>query len=422
MTTRRLPLAYILAVVLVAGCAGSNRADSSNAADLAITNLTVVDVENGRIIPEQVVLIKGNRITVVADAARVRFAMPARVIDGTGKYMMPGLWDMHAHLTLSGRPTTIELPLFVAHGVTGVRVMGANCRRPAPGLSGCLEAHRDWQQKIERGELIGPRLVALASWPVNGSAGITDSMPPYFKAVTTDDGRQLARYFKQRGVDFIKIYNAVPRAGYLGLADEARKLDLPFAGHEPSTLSAIELSNAGQKSIEHSRAFLMNCFPGADSMRKGLLRLPQTVLRRRMVDEYDARTCAVMDFYRKGLELTNAAYRAGVPIMLGTDAGDSFVFPGASVHDELVELVTAGLSPAEALKAATLSGAEYLGRTADFGAVEPGRFADLLLLDANPLADIRNTRRLHMVLLGGRVFDRQALDALLASVEAEVKR
>ena len=115
-----------------------------------------------------------------------------------------------------------------------------------------------------------------------------------------------------------------------------------------------------------------------------------------------------MDFYRKGLTLTNDAYRAGVPVMLGTDAGDSFVFPGASVHDELGELIQAGLSPAEALKAATLSGATYLGRTADFGSVRPGRFADLVLLDANPLDDIANTRRIHAVVLNGRVFNRTA--------------
>lgn len=128
-----------------------------------------------------------------------------------------------------------------------------------------------------------------------------------------------------------------------------------------------------------------------------------------------------MDFYRKGLELTFAAYRAGVPVMLGTDAGDSFVIPGASVHDELGELVKAGLSPAEALRAATLSGATFLGRTAEFGSVQAGRAADLVLLDANPLADIGNTRRIRTVIRGGRVFERAALDSMLASVESTIR-
>lgn len=123
-----------------------------------------------------------------------------------------------------------------------------------------------------------------------------------------------------------------------------------------------------------------------------------------------------MDFYRKGLTLTNDAYRAGVPVMLGTDANDSFVYPGASVHDELGELVKAGLSPAEALRAATLSGATYLGRTSEFGTVQAGRFADLLLLDANPLSDIANSQSIHAVVMNGRVFDRSALDSMLATV------
>lgn len=278
------------------------------------------------------------------------------------------------------------------------------------------------------------------------------------------------------------------REGYLGLAEEARRLNLPFAGHEPGSLGAIELSNAGQKSLEHSRIFLFNCFAGADSMRKGLLPASGTLRRRRMVDEYDPRICAevfrtfarngtyitpthvtrrmdafaddsayrgdarmkyiplrqqvewladadgmvasdssaagrksYMDFYRKGLMLTNDAYRAGVPVMLGTDAGDSFVFPGSSVHDELGELVRAGLSPAEALKAATLSGATFLGLTAHHGTVQAGRFADLVLLDANPLDDIGNSRRIHAVLLNGRVFDRAALDSMLAAAEVAAR-
>ncbi|HLG06498.1 MAG TPA: amidohydrolase family protein, partial [Gemmatimonadales bacterium] len=128
-----------------------------------------------------------------------------------------------------------------------------------------------------------------------------------------------------------------------------------------------------------------------------------------------------MDFYTKGLTLTRDAYRAGVPMMVGTDAGDSFVFPGSSVHDELGELVKAGLSPAEALRAATLSGARYLGRSAEFGTVQAGRFADLVLLDANPLDDIANSRRIHAVVLDGRYLDRARLDGLLAGVEVAAR-
>ncbi|MGQ0641483.1 MAG: amidohydrolase family protein [Gemmatimonadaceae bacterium] len=471
-------LAICVAGVL-AGCASSPRGGPVIDADLVITHVAVVDVERGRLLPDHAAVIKGDRIVAVAPATRVRFTSNARVIDGTGKYLMPGLWDMHAHIGGSGNPMLLELPLFTAHGVTGVRVMGAPRDLPT------LARLRQVQTATSAGTLTGPRVLALASWSVNGEAGIADTMPAFFKARTRDEGRALAQYFKQSGYDFVKIYNNVSRDGYLGLAEEARRINLPFAGHEPASLSAIELSNAGQKSIEHSRIFLFNCFAGADSLQKGLLRISGTALRRRMVDEYNARLCSevfrtfvrndtyitpthvtrrmdafaddaayrtdarmkfipgrqrmawladaggmvasdpspagrrsFMDFYRKGLSLTNDAYRAGVPVILGTDAGDSFVFPGASVHDELGELVKAGLSPAEALRAATLTSATYFGRTADFGTVQAGRFADIVLLEANPLDDIANTRRIRTVFQGGRSFDRAALDSMLARVQA----
>ena len=453
---------------------------------LAITNVNVVDVRTGQLRRGQTILIAGDRIARVDAASRIR--TNATTLDGSGKYVIPGLWDMHAHLTLSGKPTEIEMPLFIANGVTGVRVMNADCRVRTTVPMNCLESHREWQTRIDAGELLGPRLVSLGSWPVNGPAGVPDSLPAFFRNTTAEHGRDLARYFKERGVDFIKVYNGISRDAYFALAAEARTLGLPFAGHEPAGVSAIEISNAGQRSLEHSRIFLFNCYAGADSVRRNLLRLSGTARMRRMVDEFDPRLCAdvfrtfarnrtwitpthvtrrmdafahdstyrtdarmkyipqfqrfrwnldargmvmsdssaagrkaFMDFYQKGLELTGAAFRAGVPVILGTDAGDSFVFPGFSVHDELIELTRAGLTAAESLRAATLRSAEFADRASDFGTVEPGRFADLVLLDANPLENISNSSRIHAVIRAGRVFDRAALDRLLAGVEAVAK-
>src|SRR5688572_8884266 len=483
MTTLRLSL---IAFALLS-CT-TTRVDPRPRADLAITHVAVVDAASNRLRVDQTLLITAGRISEVVPAAAV-IPNSVRVIDGTGKYVIPGLWDMHVHLLVTGPLTELDLPLFIAHGVTGVRVMNADCRVPAPGRPGCIEQYRDLQRQIDSGTVLGPRLVALASWPVNGGAGIIDSMPTFFNAATEEDGRKLARHFKERGVDLIKIYENISREGYVGLADEARKLGLPFAGHEPRAFSAIELSNFGQRSLEHSRTFLVNCFSAADSVRRGLLRLTPTQQRRRMVDEYDHALCAevfgtfvrnrtfitpthgtrrmdafahdsayrndarmkyvpailrfrwiadanrmvasdssvagrksFMDFYRKGIELTGAAYRAGVRVMVGTDANDSFVFVGSSVHDELEQLFEAGLTPAQALDAATRSGAEYLGRSREFGSVQPGRAADLVLLDANPLADIRNSRRIHAVLRNGQYLSRAALDSLLSVAEAAAKR
>jgi hypothetical protein len=464
------------------------RATQAPDADLAITRVAVVDVEQGRAVPDQTVLISDGRVVAIGSGARTRLRDGVRAIDGRGKYLIPGLLDMHVHMMGSGKPTEIEMPLFVAHGVTGVRVMGADRPSARPDETPGLAMHRDWQVRIASGTLVGPRLLALASWAVNGSAGISDAMPAFYKATTREEGQQLARHLKERGFDFIKVYNNLSREGFLGLSEEARRLGLPLAGHEPGPMSALELSNAGQGSIEHSRIFLFDCFPGADSMRQGLLEVPATALRRRMIDEHDPARCAevfrtfarnrtyitpthgtrkmdafaddsayrrdarmkyiplltqrawladadgmvagdsspagrksFMEFYRRGRTLTREAYRAGVPVMVGTDAGDSFMFPGSSVHDELQELVTAGLSPAEALRAATLSGAEYLGRAGDLGTVQPGRLADLVLLDADPLADVANVSRIHAVILNGRVFERRALDSMLASVETAAR-
>jgi hypothetical protein len=480
---------FLSGTLPVLGCAPAIQGGGlAPAADLAITRVAVVDVEQGRVAADQTVLIQGDRVVAVEPAGRSKLANGVRTVDGRGKYLIPGLLDMHVHLTASGKPTEIEMPMFVAHGVTGVRVMGSDRPSGKPTETPGLTQHRDWQARIAAGTLVGPRLLALATWPVNGAASIQADMPAFYKATTREDGQQLARYFKERGFDFIKVYNNLSRDGFLGLSEEARRLGLPFAGHEPGPMSALELSNAGQASIEHSRIFLFNCFPGADSMRRGTLKVPPTVLRRRMVDEYDPGRCAevfqafaknrtyltpthgtrkmdafagdpayrrdtrmrylplptqmawladadrmvagdsspagrkaFLDFYRRGLTLTHDAYRAGVPVMVGTDAGDSFIFPGSSVHDELQELVTAGLSPAEALRAATLSGAEYLGRSGDLGTVQPGRLADLVLLDADPLASVANVGRIRAVILNGRLFERRALDSMLASVEAAAR-
>jgi hypothetical protein len=473
----------LCSALLPIGCASVQHATPAADADVVIRNVSVLDVERGSIVRNQDLAIKGSRIVSITPSSP-RHAISARVIDGSSKFVIPGLWDMHAHLSSSAARMMAELPLFLAHGVTGVRVMGADRPTATPDVTAGLDQNRAMQARVEAGAQVGPHLLALGSWPVDGPNGIGDAMPIFYKATTRDDGRTLAQYFKSHGFDFVKIYNELSREGFFGLAAEARTLGLPITGHEPRALSAIELSDAGQRSIEHSRIFLLNCFGGADSLQKRLLPDGRsTAMLRRMVDEYDAQLCAPvfrafvrndtyitpthvtrrmeafahdstftndvrmkyipigqrmewladartvastdgatgqqarMDFYRKGLTLTKAAYAAGVPVMLGTDANDSFVFPGSSVHDELGELVKAGLTPAEAIRSATLSSATYLGRASEFGTVRVGRAADLVLLDANPLADIENVRRIAAVIMNGRVYDRTVLDSLLLAAE-----
>jgi hypothetical protein len=477
----RSPGVLLLCFLLASCAAPLATRPGTEPASLALTHVSVIPMHGGTPLRDQTVLIHGARITRIGPAEDVRLPSGARVVDARGKFLIPGLWDMHVHLRGRSSPAEIDLPLYVANGVTGVREMSSDCYGQVDAEAGCIEDLRRWQRQLESGELLGPRLLALGSWGVNGPS-LPDSLPPFFAARTEAEGRELARYFVGRKVDFIKVLSRIPREGYFGLMDEARRHGLPVTGHEPLTVSAAEVSMAGQRTVEHARVFLTNCFPGAEEFRRvSKSPSPSTRWSRRMVDEHEPARCeelfrlfarngtryvpthvtrrmdafahdpvfrsdprskyvpepwweewnrdadqtvaadpspeglrARMDFYLEGLALTGAAHRAGVELLLGTDAGDSFVFPGFSVHDELEELVKAGLTPAEALDAATWSSAKFLGRESESGTVEQGKLADLVLLEANPLDDVRNTRRIHAVVLGGRLLERAELDRLLA--------
>ena len=481
--------AALLSLILLSGLifAGMQAPGSRR---IVFIHTTVIDVKEGLSHANMTVVIEGNRIVSVHEDGTRSLPAEAQVVDGTGRFLMPGLWDMHAHLFERRGATDIDMPLMVANGVTGIREMGSDCVAAAT-LGDCLAQRRAWQRQIEAGELLGPGLLALSSWPVDGPRSLPKGVPDFFGAVTAEQGRQLARYFSDRKVDFIKIYGNIPRDGFFGLTDEARRLGLPVVGHEPLAVSSIEASNAGMKSFEHARVFLFNCFPGAAEFgRLDSNASPNTAWRRRMIDDYDPRICAevfktfvrngtryvpthltrkmdafaddagyrkdprskyisktswkawnedadgmvaadrspegrkaMMDFYKKGLEITGAAHKAGVKVMVGTDNGDSYIFPGFAVHDELQELVKAGLTPAEAVKAATWNSAEFLGQTATSGSIEEGKRADLILLEGNPLADVRNTQNIAAVVLNGRYLDRPALDRLVSAVEiAAAKR
>ncbi len=439
---------------------------------IAVTGVNVVDGLAGSVQSNQLVVIEGDRIrTVEANGA---IPAGARVIDGRGKYVMPGLWDMHAHLRAPEAPKL--MPLFIAHGVTGVRDMSSDCDGAGPV---CAPEMRAWQAQIEAGELLGPRLLALSSFAVN---------PPWDFEVTEDRARALVRRLAARGVDFVKIYYRLSPAAFRWILDEARQANLAVGGHIPLRVTAEDASNAGLRSLEHARDFLYDCFPGAAAFRaEARSQNPPVDVMRSMVDDHDATSCdaifrtfvrndtwyvpthvtrrmdafaddsafrndprrrhipaalwrawqadadrmvaldptpegrrVMRGFYTRGLEITGRAHAAGVPIVLGTDAGDTYVFFGSSVHDELGELVKAGLTPAQALAAATARSAEFLGLQADYGAVAQGKRADLVILNANPLEDIANTRRIEAVIFGGRVFDRSALDRMLRETEDAV--
>ena len=459
----------------------------SVAQPVAFTNVTVVDVVGGMTVPGMTVVVATDQISATGKTGTIEIPAGATVIDASGKFLMPGLWDMHVHVSSPRSTRGIIFPLFVAHGLTGVRVMAADC----PHEGGCGEPMMTIQEidlarsQIEKGTLIGPRIVA-GSYFVNGPRG--DEPSTVLAPGTPEHGRDLARWLDARGVDFIKVYDDIPREVYFALTDEANRLGLPFAGHVPMSIQASEASDAGQRSIEHCCMgnVLEECSAREDELRPQALAqfeleephfLPIVM---KLVESFDADKCADLfarfvrnrtwfvptlmisrlpselgagwatdprfrfapreerEFWKAqqlmyDQDLGNAEERvaytrwtrqmtglmqdAGVRLLAGSDAGDPGVFWGSGLHDELALLVAAGLTEAEALRAATLSPAEFLGVDDTLGTVEPGKQADLVLLAANPLEDISNTRRIEAVMTRGRLFDREALDALLAGAE-----
>ena len=492
-----------LALLLCAACAPVQRAEPvPKAPSLAFTHVNVVDVESGRVLPEQTVLIAGNRIQSVGPSARVKVPSGAQVVDATGKYMIPGLWDMHLHLVDPDTPGSpdVVLPLLVANGVTGGRDLGAM------SLDSILQLRSD----VRTGRRIGPRLV-VAGKLLDGAPVV---FPPDAVLVrTAEEGPQIVDSLAAPGVDVIKPYEMLRRDVFLAVVDQAKRRGLLLAAHVPLSLDAAEVSDAGVHTLEHLRNLELACSSKADSLRaartalleeEGARVAPQGGLafawsagygggaafrakihraqRPRARETYDPERCAdlLRRFARNGtwqdptlaienweverpdtsqrvratlryvpprfreawgeavdeldklppeetaelemqarwlVRLVGAMREAGVGLLTGMDVSNPYMVPGFSIHEELRSLTRAGLTPAEALRAATLNPARSLEATDSLGTVERGKLADLVLLDANPLQDIGNARKISAVVLNGRFLDRSALDQLLAEAE-----
>ena len=441
--------------------------------------MSVIDVASGATRADNTVLVSGNRITFVGLAASATIPPGARVVDGRGKFLIPGLWDMHVHgfVYLFSEFTG---PLMIANGVTGARDMGYY-----------LDTTLRWKSSIAAGREVGPRLVIGAR--VDGPASRARFVA---HLVTEEDGVRAVDTLSRKKdgstrADFISTYSEVPRAAYFGIARESKKLGVPFAGYVPYSVSIIEASDAGQRSIEHEDDLMRACSSRESVLRAALAdtaalspqkQLVQTRDQARVLrGTYDPALCrAVIETlarnhtwvtptlvayqpfahkfdsasthpelakYVPGLvqggwvrraaglgpadsmvirsyfsfDRTRDLKSAGVKLLAGTDMPQAFVYPGFSLHDELTLLVRSGLTPIEALRTATYNPAEYLGALDSLGTVSQGKVADLVLLDADPLADIRNTRRISVVIANGRVFDAAARAGLLTHVETALK-
>lgn len=449
-------------------------------ADLALTGVTVVDPTRKRPEPNMTVLVAGDRIAAVGRRDDLPVGRGTRVVDLTGKYLIPGLCDMHAHSIGSER---ISPPLYALNGVTTVREMAGSA-----AVSG-------WRDKIERGRLFGPRWI-IASNIIDGYpsllAGPDDESSGILTVRNAAEARQAVRRVKAEGADFVKIYSRVSEESYRAIVDEARRQRITFAGHCPDLVPVEQAIDAGHRSIEHLHALPLSTSRRHAEVRRALAAVkiqpgdynswfrqihliewlaannPSTARREAIFDRLVRKGTAVAptaimhqlldmpedavldderlkyvptatrefwrfvleDFYKKGrtpeemaqqrelyqhrLGFIGAMQRAGVSMLAGSEAGLVYAYPGFSLHDELAELVRAGLTPLQALRTATVEPARFLGLR---NLIRPGHNADLVVLDANPLADIRNTTKIHAVLVRGRFIDSAERRRMLKDVE-----
>jgi imidazolonepropionase-like amidohydrolase len=476
------PLALAVISALAAARVAPAQAPERSAADapLVVTPVTVVDVVRGVRLPGRTVVVRAGRIAHVGAAGAVAVPAGARVVDGRGGFLIPGLWDMHVHAARDGRARHFW-PLLLAHGVTGVREMGSY-----------LDSLVYWRAEARRRPAEAPRV----AWSSPMLDGVPTSWVHGYGVADAAAARTAVDTMRTLGFDALKVYSRLSRDAYLAIAERARERRIPFAGHVPASVTAREASDAGQRSLEHVQAVALDCMPSAvarraeaqalalrlgptaDSTRAARARFEAallagpdeaacTALFRRLAANgtwltptlavtwgrtwgdsvaADPRLAAVppalaarWDSARRASSprdvafarrmqpherrIVALAHAAGVGLLAGTDASDEdYVFAGSGLHDELAHLVAAGLPPLAALRAATLAPARYLGAADSLGSVEAGKVADLVLLDADPLVDIANTRRIRAVIARGRLVDAAERERLLRLAAAEAAR
>jgi len=445
------PRAALALVIALTACTGQADLDSKPVGPpaLLLRDVTLIDGTGASPREHVSVLVRSGVIEAVGDSLE---ASGARLVEGRGRYLIPGLWDAHVHLSVADEAT---LGVLVANGVTAVRDMG-----------GELDLLDGWRARIERGELIGPRIFRAGPTVDGPKPGA-----PFRLIITNaEEARAAVTRLRGLGVDFIKVHNAVPRDAYFALADEARQQGIAFAGHVPMTVDPAEAAEAGQRSVEHIATLVEGTYTARFSneataveamprwledevpvlaktfAQQGTWFVPTIVayeLRARrgeLADHPDPRsryaTPPLKKYWDQAFPLTprdrdpegiarrkqfveigkgmiRRMHEAGVGIAVGSDLAGRDVLPGFSVHDEIALLAASGLTPMEALRAGTSEAARLLNAAGKLGTIAPGKAADLVLLDGDPLADVKNVGRISAVVLRGKLLERADLDRLL---------
>jgi imidazolonepropionase-like amidohydrolase len=467
MTLQRTPFfslftRAVLSLLLTLTTCAVGAAQQSKPPDSRLTvfvGVSVVPMDRERVLENQSVLVRDGRIVEIGPVAKVKYPAGTTLIDGRGKFLMPGLADMHAHLFpgegAANDLASQQLILYLANGVTTVRNMIG-----AP-------AHVVLRERIKEGKLLGPTLIT-AGPPVLGK-----------DAVSAEVAERIVASQKQAGYDLIKVHEGLKPDVYEALAAAARKAGIPFAGHVTASVGLTRALAARQASIEHLDGYLQALVPenspvpatpsqvvlGPVLEHIDERRLPALAKATREAGVYNTPTLALFKIVvsdeapsefskwpelryvpakmregfakQKGgiqlgevplaerkryLELRDhtvkALHDAGAKLLVGPDSPQLFLVPGFGTHREMAALAEAGLTPYAVLQAATRNASEYLGAAGEFGTIEPGKRADLLLLDANPLQSVANASRVAGVMVRGRWLPRAELDRMLEEIAA----
>jgi imidazolonepropionase-like amidohydrolase len=427
-----------------------------------ITNVNIVDVKSGNILPNRTVAIDSNRISAIYES-EIACSGSTNVINGKGKYLIPGLWDMHAHYKWD----RVEIdPLLIANGITGVREMW-----------GDMPEFVKIPKKTQLEGMVSPDIYL--------SGDLLDGNPPSFPMgclVVTTPNEAIDAVKKQidKKVDFIKVYSSLSEECFLAIANETKRNNIKFAGHIPDKVSIYKAIDAGMASSEHLYGFLEGCFPKdyyenpPKSFKEFISRFPETkfdslcsllakssmwlcptlTVNRAMSflndsifisdNRIDYLPSSVIEIWNQKtkpytkdqintfansrrerylfeLSLIGKMNEKGVKFLAGTDFPNPYVFPGFSLHDELSLMVKGGMSTYDALKTATLNAAIFINKEDDFGSVEVGKLASLVLLNMNPLENIENTKSIETVIVRGKVFNKKVLDSILVQAKANSK-
>ena len=480
-------LLFICFLLLNGQCANQGEFGGENS--LVLENVHIIDAKSG-LLENQTLIIQDNRIARLGEAASIKIPKKATRVNGEGKFLIPGLWDAHVHLSFEKDLTPAMFSLFLANGITSIRDTG-----------GQLDLVLPEREKARKDLKNAPR-VMLAGPLLDGRPTVYDGSTPSrphlgVGAGSVEKAEELVTQFAEAGVDLIKAYEMLTPEAFKAVVAMAKTKGLSVTGHVPLSMDVVEAAEAGMRSMEHMRNLEMACsadweslleirrkmlFEGADEAG-GALRANihqaqrshavenQDPARRREVlksladnDVWQIATLSIMtssalrpfarsewqDYFKYlpasteerwrtglaefletpvgavyslytdwALEMIGHLKEAGVKMMAGTDCPIFFLTPGYSLHEELALLVKGGLTPLEAIEAATLRPAEYFKLENELGLIQEGMLADLVLLNANPLEDIRNTRRIHAVIRDGKLHDRQALEEMMAELEAK---